>query len=79
MVKEKVLDFTKFTGICGDPTVYVLEAAEADGEVEVITVIHNKKRELEEAAEQLKEMGFEILSLSERDGKTILKVKVPSR
>jgi len=79
MSKKKIIDFTKFSGVCGDPVVYVLEAIDSDNDIEYITVVYDDFNELKEAAEQLKQLGFEVLELKSDDGKAILELKVPKK
>ncbi len=79
MSRRKVIDFTKFSGVCGDPVVYVLEAIDSDKDLEYITVVYDNYEELREVAEQLRQLGFEIVKLEGNGGKAILELKVPRK
>jgi len=75
MGEKKVLDFTKTSGLCGDILVYILDEIESNPDLKELVVIHNDKKELEEAANELKTLGVREITMREESGKIILTIK----
>ncbi len=75
MNEKKVLDFTKTSGLCGDILVYILDEIESNPDLKELMVIHNDKKELEEAANELKTLNVGEIAIREENGKVILIIK----
>ncbi len=74
-IKEKVLDFTKYHGICGDPLVYIMEEIRSLGKPCRLTVIYEDYEEMQEIAKILEEMNIKIIDLAKQGEKTVLKIE----